>query len=335
MTLIDLYVAEVGKRLPLRGRSDIEAELRSTLEDMLEDRSRKAGRPVDDEMVKDLLKEYGPPDTVAATYHATQYLIGPRLYPFFLMVLKIVLSVLTVVLIVTLGIQLGREPLSEPELVKAIVNGLGGILGAAIGAFGNIALVFAILERVLPASEFRFDEHKKEWDPASLMKEAEKPELRMWEPIAAIVFTAAAMILFNEYPQLIGLSFFRDGQWTSIPALTEAFFRWLPYINVLWALQIALNVVLLRQGRWQPVTRWISIALSAAGIVIGYFLLSGPSVVSLSPAALQSTGLFDAHTAATLSAVAGQGARAIIALIMVLAGVDVVKDVIRLILKRR
>ena len=33
---------EVGKRLPLKGRKDIEAELRSTLEDMLEDR---AGRP--------------------------------------------------------------------------------------------------------------------------------------------------------------------------------------------------------------------------------------------------------------------------------------------------
>ena len=48
MNLIELYVGEVGKRLPLKGRKDIEAELRSTLEDMLEDRARKAGRPVED-----------------------------------------------------------------------------------------------------------------------------------------------------------------------------------------------------------------------------------------------------------------------------------------------
>jgi hypothetical protein len=30
--------------------------------------------------------------------------------------------------------------------------------------------------------------------------------------------------------------------------LQRAFFRWLPYLNILWALRIALNVVVLRQG---------------------------------------------------------------------------------------
>ena len=249
MTLIDLYVAEVGKRLPLRSRTDIEAELRSTLEDMLEDRSRKAEKPVDDEMVKDLLKEYGPPDKVAAAYHPTQYLIGPRLYPFFVFVLRIVLSVLTVVLLVMLGIQIATQPLPGPELARAIASGLAGILGAALQAFGNIALVFAILERVLPASEFKFDERKKEWDPATLMKQAEPAEVKLWEPIAAIVFTAAAMFVINGYPQIVGLWFLQNGQWHPLPVLTEAFFRWLPYLNVLWALQIALNLVLLRQGR--------------------------------------------------------------------------------------
>src|SRR5512142_3158079 len=133
MTLIDLYVAEVGKRLPMRTRTDIENELRSTLQDMLEDRSQKSGRPVDDEMVKDLLREYGPPDKVAATYHSTQYLIGPRLYPFFVMVV----SVLSVVLLVTLGIQLGSESLRGVALAGAIAKGIAGIIGAAIGAFGN------------------------------------------------------------------------------------------------------------------------------------------------------------------------------------------------------
>ena len=45
MKLIDRYVAEVGRRLPLvRGREDIEKELRSTLEDMLEDRAQKTAR---------------------------------------------------------------------------------------------------------------------------------------------------------------------------------------------------------------------------------------------------------------------------------------------------
>ena len=69
MTLIELYVADVGRRLWMRGRKDIEAELRSTLEDMLEDRSKKAGRPADEDMMTELLRDYGPPDKVAAYNH--------------------------------------------------------------------------------------------------------------------------------------------------------------------------------------------------------------------------------------------------------------------------
>jgi hypothetical protein len=333
MNLIDRYVAEVGKHLLLRGRGDIEAELRSTLEDMLEDRSQKEGRPVDEAMAIGLLKEYGPPEKVAATYHPTQYLIGPRLYPFFLFVLKIVFSVLTVVLLVQLGIQLATHSLAGPELAKAIGNGLLEILMAAIQAFGNIVLVFAILERVMPGREFKLDDEKKEWDPASLMKEPEPDETKPWEPIAGIAFTAAAMIIFNLYPQLIGFTFLKDDVWTFIPALTDAFFRWMPYINVLWALQIALNVVLLRRGRWQASTKWSSIVLDIAGIVIGYLLLSGPSIVGLSPEALRASGLFDGHTADLLSQTANQGARVVIAIIIVLEGVDVVKNIYKQIRK--
>ena len=334
MTLIDLYVAEVGKRLPLRARQDIEAELRSTLEDMLEDRSRKAGKPADDDMMKDLLREYGPPDKVAATYHPTQYLIGPRLFPFFLFVLRIVLTVLTVVLLVGLGIQIATQPLQGIELAKAIGTGLAGILGAALQAFGNIALVFAILERVLPASEFKFDEQKKEWDPATLVKNAEPAELKLWEPIAAIVFTAAAMIIINGYPQLIGLWFLQNGQWHSIPVLTAAFFRWLPYLNVLWALHIALNLVLLRQGRWQPATKWSSIGLDLAGIAIGLAILSGPAIVSLSPAALQATGLAALGKLGSLNEVLAQAVRTGIAVVIIVKGVEIVKDVIRQVFQR-
>ncbi len=328
MKLIDRYVADVGKRLPLKGRNDIEAELRSTLEDMLEDRSQKRGCPADDALAMDLLKEYGSPEKVAATYHPTQYLIGPRIYPFFLFVVRIVFTVLTIVLLVGLGVQLATHSQQGAELAKAIGSGLLSILMTAIQAFGNIVLVFAILERVLPASsEFKLGDEEKEWDPATLLEEPEPEDVKPWEPIASIVFTAAAMIIFNMYPQIIGFNFLKDGTWISIPVLTDAFFRWMPYINVLWALQIALNVWLLRRGRWDASTKWLSIALDAAGIAIGVLLLAGPSIVSLSAQSLQSTGIFDPNTAVTLSRLAAQGVRMIIAIVVVLEAVDVVKNI--------
>ncbi len=37
MNLIDIYVSEVGRQLNQKNRSDIEAEIRSTLQDMLDE----------------------------------------------------------------------------------------------------------------------------------------------------------------------------------------------------------------------------------------------------------------------------------------------------------
>ena len=85
---------EIGKKLPQKNRLDLQTEIRSTIEDMLEDRPKQTERPVDNTMIEEVLKEYGSPAKVAASYHPTRYLIGPQIYPFFMTVVKIVLGVL-------------------------------------------------------------------------------------------------------------------------------------------------------------------------------------------------------------------------------------------------
>jgi hypothetical protein len=310
MKLIDRYVAEVGRRLPLvRGRADIEKELRSTLEDMLEDRARKAGRPADEALEIELLREYGAPDKVAATYNPHPYLIGPRMFPFFTMVLKIVLTILTIVLFVTTGIKIGTmSPMAGPEFAKAIGEGLAGIISAAIAAFGNIVLVFAILERFVPASEFKVDEDEK-WDPTSLVKEPEPGDVKSWEPILAIVFIFIAISIFNFNPQLIGIYNFDGEKWTIAPLLTEAFFRWLPLMNIAWIAEILLNGMLLRSGRWDTLSRLVSIGIKILQIVILYLLITGPSILAITPESLKASGIFDADTAQTLATMAQTGIR--------------------------
>ena len=67
MNLIDKYVVEVGKHLPRKNRADIEAEIRSTLEDMLDERTQATG-PADEATILQVLKEYGAPREVAAKY---------------------------------------------------------------------------------------------------------------------------------------------------------------------------------------------------------------------------------------------------------------------------
>src|SRR5512145_610145 len=141
MNLIDKYIAEIGKHLPRKNRADIEAEIRSTLEDMLEERKQLSGEE-DDATVVQLLKEYGAPRKVAESYTGKRYLIGPSLYPTFILVTQIVVSVLLVVSLVGLGLGLAQSGLTGPEFISTVGESLLDLLGGLITAFGNIVLVF-------------------------------------------------------------------------------------------------------------------------------------------------------------------------------------------------
>ena len=301
MNLIDRYAAEVRKHLPLvKGHKDIEKELRSTLEDMIEDRAKKEGRTPDEAMEIELLREYGSPREVAATYNPQPYLIGPRMFPVFLMVLKIVTLVTAIVLLALISVKIAAmSPMAGLEFAKAVGEGLLGVVSAVIAAFGNIVLVFALLEKFVPAAEYKMDE-EKEWNPASLKEEPEPDEVKIWEPILAIVFTFIALSIFNYNPQLIGIYTFSRNKLSIVPLLTEAFFRWLPWVNIGWVIEIILNGILLRTGRWTMPARILSIGTKIFQIVIGFFLMTGPSILAVTPGFLLANGIFDAEAAKIL-----------------------------------
>ena len=281
MNLIDRYVAEVGKNLPLlKGREDIEKELRSTLEDMLEDRISTTGRMRDEAMEIELLKEYGSPQQVAATYNPQPYLIGPRLFPFFLMVLKIVLTVIVAVLLITTGIRAATDtPFMGMDFVNIVGKGLGGIVSAAIAAFGNIVLVFAILERVLPDAQIDALKTDEDWDPASLAKEPEPGSIKRGELITEIIFTFLGLALLNLYPEILGAVIFKEGEQFFIPMFSDAFFKFVPWINAIFFAEIVLDIYLLRSALWTPITRVAKILIEAASIALTVIILRTPNIV--------------------------------------------------------
>jgi hypothetical protein len=288
MNLLDKYIAEVGKHLPRKQRADIEAEIRSTLEDMLEERKPAQG-DMDDAAVVELLREYGAPRKVADSYIGPRYLIGPRVFPIFELVTKIVLSVLLAVALAGLGISLSKSSLAGPAFLQTVGESALGLLGGLITAFGNIVLVFAILERVLPASEFQEEE---EWNPADLASEPDPDRAKFGEQIFEMFFLVLFLILFNLYPGAIGIGFFTDGEWTFLsPILTEAFFGYLPWINILFLLQLGFNVYLLRQGIWNTTSRIMNLALELASIALAVMMLRGPDLVALMSEQLAGTPL--------------------------------------------
>ena len=321
MNIIDRYVTEVGKQLPRKNRLDIETELRSTLEDMLDDRSQQTGRPADEALATELLQEYGAPRKVAATYQTHPYLIGPRMFPMYTLVLKIVLFAVTLGLTIATIVSLVNTSLASQELLKALGEFVASLVSALVAAFGNVTLVFAILERFVPAAEF---EGKEEWTPAELTKEPEPNQVKTGDMIASIVFTAAALIIFNFYPQIVGIWNMENGIWIQMASLSEAFFRYLPWINLSGILTIALDIWLMRQGFWGTVSRWLHIGLQFIGIAIAAAMLRGPSLLTFLP------GTISTEVGNVLKGVFGAIVPVVLTIVIIVSTVEIVKDVLRM-----
>lgn len=331
MNLIDRYVAEVGKNLPLlKGRADIEKELKSTLEDMLEDRAEKTGRLRDEAMEIEVLKEYGSPQKVAATYNPQPYLIGPKLFPFFLFVLKIVLTVVVSVMLVLAGIQAAADtPFMGADFVKIIGQGLGNALSAGIAAFGNVVLVFAILERVLPEKEIGGFDDEKDWDPAALAKEPASDTVKRGDLIAEIVFTFVALALLNIYPQWLGMFFFTESEQVFIPMFTEKFFQFVPWINGLLAAQILLDIYLLRNAAWTLLTRLGKVLIEAASLALTIIIVRTPGIIALTAESL-ANGPFPPEQAEVFVMIATYMFPITMAIIIIIQSIELVKAVYQL-----
>ena len=285
--LIDRYIAEVGKNLPGTMRSDIEAELRSTIQDNLDDRSKSAGRSVDEDMIVTVLKEFGSPEKVAASYLPEKYLIGPRLYPLFTLVLRIVVAVLVVLALVRLGVDVGRSGATAEIITNSVLKNLGQMATTLLQALGNVVLVFAILQWVMPDLKLK----QKDWDPRSLKSIPDTERVDPAGQIGRIGIILAGLLVFNFYPQILGMANYVNGQWTFFPLLTPVFFGFLPWLNLVWLLNILLSVILLRQRTWQLSTRWLQIGVTLINIVILAMMLNTAGLVGIDPQSISTWGL--------------------------------------------
>ncbi len=339
--LIDLYVAEVGRRLPRKTHADIEAEIRSTLQDMLEERRNGAPNPNDDTLILEVLKTYGSPEKVAATYQEERYLIGPGLYPIFIQVLRIILMVSGILAAIGLGVTIYRTTLTPLNAFETIVRAIASLFAFIISVLGNIVLIFAIIEWAL----FRFGgkvgvkgfAKANEWDPQYLTKLSLPGQVKMSETIIEIIGCFAAIVIFNFYPQIIGYTpsmngVFENGGFstlTLVPLLSAAFFYYVPYLTLIWVLTIILDIILLRIGHWDTITRISMIGLKVLGIIIAASMLAGPSLIAISVKTFTAS-LGDAGIAKDLFYFITQVINLALWLAIILGTLDVIKRTYKL-----
>ncbi|MGD8850235.1 MAG: hypothetical protein PVF18_10955 [Anaerolineales bacterium] len=253
MSLIDRYIHEVGRHLPRKNRMDIQAELRSAIQDALED--RYGPDPSENEVIV-FLKEFGSPRAVAASYYPEgQYLIGPALFPLFRLVVGIALAGVLGAQILAWGVAIFIAGDSLPPL-----EAIAGLINSLPMTFGMVVIVFAILQRfdVQPSSE------EESWDPSDLPELDASQPVKRGERIFGLVAGTLILAYLVFFPQYIGFITAPGGEFIANPVIPD----YIVWISVSLVASIALDIYLLWQGRWSTIARLARIGVNIISIVV-------------------------------------------------------------------
>jgi hypothetical protein len=275
---IDRYVNEVGRRLPVAQRADVEQEIRSLIEDEVAGRLDALGadgvvQPDTEVTVLEVLEQFGSPEEMAARYHAPRYLIGPTLLPIFQIVLGVVLAVTLFANLFGLAVAAGTGG------VDPLIDMLLNLFASIIQATGMVTLIFAILERLGVAA----DNKPQAWNPRSLPAVKDTQRVSVVETAVDIGFTTAVLILANFYLNRGTGAVYINGEWQAIPLFSQEFLQYIPWLTIVWVADILVNIVLLVRGRWETTTRIATMILAAATGFIFYRMIAGGPIAAWPP----------------------------------------------------
>jgi len=257
MDLQERYLHAVRWALPAAKANDIVAELRDELASRQEDREEELGRPLTTEEASALLKDFGHPLVVAASYRHRQWLIGPDVFPFYFFVARIVALIAVGIQVAVAGARIifGDGP-TGPILAQA----WGGLWASLFISVGVVTLIFAVLERVgFPA------DHVRKWRPDQLPAVTHDRK-SMWESAFEVVAGAIFLLWWVgaiHFPIPWGGPGFRME-----PAPVFATLYW--PILVLLAVRLVQNLI-----EWlRPDWIWIRDALAVLTAIAGLALVA-------------------------------------------------------------
>jgi hypothetical protein len=257
MNLIDSYVAEVGRHLPEKDRSDIEAEIRSMIEDILEERGHTA-TSADDQVIVETLEQLGDPKLLAYKYAPPKrYLIGPEWYEGYVKVLQRVLfTALPIFAVVRFVLTITQDPL---DFINAVGEAVSGAFSVGIQILFWVTLVFVLLER----SDEKLDDLPKSssrtWTISQLPK---LPRIRQISVVETVINIAALLFLLIWIALPFALDRFQ-GNPVAVPFLHSDLWNfWLPMFFIIMTLTLIHEVFKLKIGNWTP-------ALTITNVILG------------------------------------------------------------------
>jgi hypothetical protein len=259
-SLVDRYVYTALRRVPEQQRTDIDRELRASIEDAVEARI-EAGEE-HEAAVESALLELGDPGKLADRYaDRPNYLIGPELFGIWRRLLVTLLStVLPVVVVIVVIVQL----IEDPQIGKVIGSAITALITVGVHLGFWTTGVFAVLERTgQPRSEL--GGLTTTWSLKDLPK-YERTAMPLHELLAGLIWIAVligALILQQFTFTLSDVPVLDPGNWTF----------WWPF----------LIVTLVLRGAWAVWANRIAVWTRTAAVANGVLnlLFAVPVIVLL------------------------------------------------------
>lgn len=264
--LVERYVHRVGSYLPQDERKEIENELRSLIQDQLDDRYKET--PTEDDVVE-LLAELGEPRRMAASYSREQYLIGPDLYPTMLRVLQRG-WILIPAIVVLVNMLVSFVTAEQSTLFGLLLETAFLVIQVAFIFSAVVVLIFAILQH----TGVQLEGSQPAFDPRGL------PPVN--DPAVVDRTDAAFSIAFGIFWTLILVYFLIVGGLTlrfnpSDPGdVLPVPQGWLIVAIISSAGLVLISLLDLRRGRWRVSWLLVEAALELIGAVASYFIIFKP-----------------------------------------------------------
>lgn len=164
MDLVERYLNAIRPLLPGDMKDDITAELGDEIRSRIEEKEVELGRKLKSGEVEAILKAMGPPLSVAARYGSGRHLIGPAVYPIYMLAVKVVLTVIVGAEIIGFAVKtaLGFARGQPGLLAERLGQTFGDLLTTAVFMVGLITVIAAVVERTNPNLQF------ENWAPSRL-----------------------------------------------------------------------------------------------------------------------------------------------------------------------
>lgn len=158
MDLVDRYLSTLRFFLPKAQSEDIVRELSEEIRSQAQDKETELGRPLNQDEQASILSRYGHPLLTASRYRPQRYLVGPIVFPYYWLVIKVLLAVVAAGHVIPLLVRF-----TQGVPVAQLAPGIEGLIESLFAVTAVVTVIAAACDHWLQR-----DRALERWDPRDL-----------------------------------------------------------------------------------------------------------------------------------------------------------------------